>query len=112
MLTHPTTTTPPRSQRALDEPYEQQVILDSKGRPRRALRLQYINYLNQRHISGAVGTMGESGGGGGPGASASGDLEVKVSDGNVAGAGTVTAEWLADATARKRHTDMEAARTR
>ena len=135
-------------QRALDEPYEQQVMLDSKGRPRRPPRLQYINSINQRHISGAVGTVGSfsafgrefmagggggliaggggfsggrgGGGVGGHGAGAGGDLEAGVggvgavggvggNGGSVAGAATVTvtAESLAAAIARKKHTEME-----
>lgn len=130
------------------------MVLDSKGRPRRPPRLQYINSINQRHISGSVGTVGSfsagsivatgsgglssggggfggggapggaggggggaggaagGGGGGGRSTSGGGDLEAGVGGSDGSALGAVTAESLAAAIARKRHTDMETARAR
>jgi len=92
----------------LEEPYEQQVVLDSKRRPRRPPRPQYANSIDQRHNSGAVGL------GLGGGVAGGGDYDYgRAAGSNTVGASGLNAETLAVENARKRHaTEMEAARAR
>ena len=106
----------PLGQRALDEPYEQQIALDSKGRPRRPLRLPYYSQqVSLRQIGGGVvgavvtpgGVVGSIGAVGG-----SGDVESGSGADDGVTRSLVTTESVTLAIDRKRSAEIETAKAR